>query len=180
MLKGKKVLLRPITTSDLPLSLKWFNDPEVIQYLLAYLPMSEIGERKWIENLYTKDPATDIVFIIESIEKKGNIPIGTCGLHTINWKDHNAEVGIAIGEKNYWSRGFGTEALTLLIDYGFKQLNLHRLYAAAIEFNEKSIKTQKKIGFKVEGCRKEAIFKNGKYWNMIVTGLLRSNWKKGR
>ncbi len=178
MLKGKNVLLRPVKMSDLPMLLKWFNDPEITQYLLIYLPIMEIGERKWIEDLNTIKAASDLVFIIEAIEKSGNVPIGDCGLHHINQKDQNAELGIAIGEKKYWSKGFGTEAARLLIDYGFNQLNLNRIYAGAIEYNKKSIGMQKKVGFKREGCQRKAIFKNGRFWNLFISGMLRNEWKK--
>ena len=68
-----------------------------------------------------------------------NTPIGNIGLHAISPKDHNDLFGIVIGEKDYWSKGYGTEATRLVLDYGFRQLNLHRVWSAAFAFNERSI-----------------------------------------
>lgn len=178
MLKGKRIRLRPVRKSDLEMLLRWFNDQEVTQYLQQYLPMTELGEEKWIEDLCLSRRNTDIVFVIEVDESEGTKAIGTCGLHHINWKDRDVDFGIAIGEKKYWSRGYGTEAMTLLAEYGFEELNLHRISSAAYDFNERSIKAQQKVGFQIEGCVRSAIFKKGKYRNKIILGLLRDEWRK--
>lgn len=178
-MKGKKVLLRPVKKSDIPFFLKWFNDPEVIQYLTLYLPMTEISEEKWIEELSTKKD--QIIFVIEALDENiDRKPIGNCGLDEINHKDQNASFGIVIGEKNYWSNGYGTEAAALLINYGFEQLNLHRISSSVYEFNERSIKMHQKLGFKKEGCCRKEIYKNGKYWDKIIFGLLREEWEGGQ
>lgn len=180
MLKGKKVLLRPIKRSDISLFLKWFNDPEVTQYLLRYLPMTEMAGEKWIEELATTRSQTDVVFVIETIEGDSNIPIGNCCLYRIHPKDHTAVFVIAIGEKDYWGKGYGIEATQLLINYGFRQLNLHRISSSAIEFNERGIKLHKRLGFQKEGVRRKAIFKNGQFWDEILFGLLREEWEEKR
>lgn len=177
MLTGKKVFLRPYKRSDLKYFLKWFNDPEVTQYLLMYLPMTEMAEEKYIEELAARSQ-TDVPFVIEAIEGNINKPIGTIGLHGIKSKDHNAIFGIAIGEKEYWSKGYGTEAARLLIDYGFQQLNLHRISSDAFDFNERSIRLHKRVGFKEEGRRRQDVFKNGQYHDEVQFGLLRSEWKR--
>lgn len=178
MLKGQRVLLRSIKKSDLSNMLKWYNDPEVIQYLSLYLPMTEMGEEKWLEDICTKRKETDVVFMIEAIVGKRKIPIGSCGLHRINWKDRDAEFGIAIGEKKYWSNGYGTEAAELIIDYGFSQLNLHRIFSGAYSFNERSIRMHLKLGFKKEGVVQDGIFKNGKYQDKVLFGILRKKWER--
>ncbi len=175
MLKGEKVLLRPVRRSDLESFLKWFNDPEVTQYLAIYTPMTEMAEEKWIDGLATR--TADAVFVIEAIEAGGSKPIGTTGLHSINPKDHNATFGIAIGEKDYWSQGYGTEACRLLVRYGFEQLNLHRINSGVISFNERSLRMHRKVGFKEEGRQREALFKNGKFYDHVNFGLLRAEWQ---
>ena len=176
-LKGEKVNLRAIEKSDIRLFLGWFNDPEVIQYLQVYLPVTELGEEKWHERMSLSEK--DVVLIIEAIKGDGiNIPIGSCGLHGINFKDRSATFGIAIGEKDYWSNGYGTEAARLLITYAFEQLNLRRISSSVYDFNERSRKMQEKIGFKIEGARREAIYKNGRYADEIILGLLKKEWKK--
>jgi len=92
MLKGKEVQLRPVRRDDISFFLKWFNDPEVIQYLEVYLPVTEVGEEKWIEELCTVRANTDIVFVIEIIDGDLVKPIGNCGLHRIDWKNRVASL----------------------------------------------------------------------------------------
>ena len=177
MLRGKSVLLRPVKRSDISYFLKWFNDPEVIQYITLYLPMTEMGEEKYIEELGTTRAKSDAPFVIEVIEGASTKPIGNCGLHEINSKDHNATFGIVIGEKDYWSKGYGVEATRLVINYGFQQLNLHRISSTAIAFNERSIRLHKKVGFREEGRLRQAIFKNGQYHDLVQFGILREEWR---
>jgi len=176
MLKGKEVTLRPIREDDLSSFVEWFNDQEVTRYLTHYLPLTETFEKKWIEETAAK---REPVFIIEARDKEGHIvAIGACGLHKVNHKNANAELGIIIGEKDCWGRGLGCEALTLLIDYGFNFLNLHKIYSGAYKLNKRSIKLHLKLGFVPEGERKEHVFTDGQYHDLLEFGLLREDWKK--
>jgi RimJ/RimL family protein N-acetyltransferase len=178
MLRSKSVSLRPVRRSDISYFLRWFNDPEVIQYLNMYLPMTEMAEEKYIEELGTTRAKTDAHFVIEVIEGDETKPIGSIGLHNINNKDHHATFGIAIGEKDYWSQGYGTEATRLLIDYGFEQLNLHRISSSAFAFNERSIRLHKRAGFREEGRQRKSFFKNGKFHDHVIFGILREEWRR--
>jgi len=161
----------------MPDLLRWFNDPEVIQYLGIYLPMTEMVEEKWIESIGTTRLLTDVFFIIEAIEEKGTRPIGDTGLGGINSKDHNAGFGIAIGEKDYWSKGYGTEAARVLVNYGFGQLNLHRITSGAVAFNERSIRMHRSLGFKEEGRQRDFVYRNGRYHDHVMFGILKDEWR---
>lgn len=174
MLKGKRVILRPIRRSDKELFLRWFNDLEVIRNLIRYLPLTEGYEEKWIEDVMKEQRP---IFVIEAILVNGKRkPIGNCGLYQIEEKDRVAALGISIGEKKFWSKGYGTEAANLLIDYGFKFLNLHKIESDAWAFNERSIKMHKKLGFVVEGQRRQRKYIEGKYQDSMVFGLLKDEW----
>jgi RimJ/RimL family protein N-acetyltransferase len=177
VLKGKSVLLRPVKISDMSYFLKWFNDPEVIQYIGLYLPITEMAEGKFIEELGTAGATGDIILVIEAVEGDSTKPIGNCGLHQINAKDHNALLGITIGEKDYWGKGYGTESTRLLMDYGFQQLNLHRIWSYAFAFNERSIRLHGRVGFREEGHLRQTTFKNGQYHDLVQFGILREEWK---
>lgn len=177
MLRGDKVILRPVRRSDVEDSLKWFNDPEVTQYISMYLPMTEMAEEKFIESLGSTEAGKNAMFCIEAVENNRNKPIGTVGLDNINLKDHHAEFEITIGEKDYWSNGYGTEAAQLIIRYGFEQLNLHRIDSFAFSFNERSVRLHKRVGFKEEGRQREAVFKNGEYHDHVIFGVLRNEWQ---
>jgi RimJ/RimL family protein N-acetyltransferase len=176
MLKGKKVVLRPLRKSDLWLYLKWFNDLEVIRNLVLYLPLTEGAEEKWIQDAMVNQRP---IFVIEAILPNGRRKaIGGCGLHQIREKDRVAEFGIAIGEKKFWGNGYGTEAARLILNYGFNFLNLHKIESEAVGFNERSISMHLKVGFKKEGRRKESRHRDGKYVDSVMFGLLRSSWQK--
>jgi len=174
MLKGKKVILRSIRKNDINHFLKWCNDPEIVQNMYLYLPVSEIAEKKWIEEIISSK--NDVVFVIEINVKGKSIAIGNCAIKEINWKDRSAEIGIIIGEKKYRDKRYGSEALTLLINYAFNQLNLHRVWVAIFEFNNKRMPVFQNLGFKKEGCARSAIFKNSKYWDITTLSILEDEW----
>jgi RimJ/RimL family protein N-acetyltransferase len=140
--------------------------------------MTEMAEQKFIEDLGTQQAGTQAFLVIEAIEGEKRRPIGSLNLHNINPKDHTATFGIAIGDKKYWSKGYGTEAAALIIRYGFEQLNLHRISSSAFALNGRSIKMHLKLGFKEEGRQREIVFKNGAYCDEVMFGLLREEWKK--
>ena len=100
MLKGKLVELRPVQRADIAYFLQWFNDPEVTQYLLMYLPMTEMAEQKFIEELGTQQAGTNAFFVIEAIEGENRRSIGSLNLHNISRKDHNATFGLPLAIKN--------------------------------------------------------------------------------
>jgi RimJ/RimL family protein N-acetyltransferase len=179
MLRGKKVLLRAIERRDIESFRQWLNDPEVNQYLLPYIPITEVAEEKWFENMAQSN--SGVIMAIESYTLGDQRQlIGNCGFHNINWKDRTATFGIFIGNKSFWSNGYGTEAAKLLIEFGFNQLNLHRINSSVVDFNRRSLKMHQKLGFQVEGCRRLNIFKNGKYHDEVILGLLKDEWERAK
>ena len=118
-----------------------------------------------------------IHYVIEALDDD-NRPIGTMGLHGINPKDQNCFIGIVIGEKSHWGKGYGTEATQIIIEYGFHQLNLHRIWASVLAYNERSLRMLKTLGFQEEGRQRKAMFKNGDFHDIVIFGLLRDEWGK--
>jgi|WetSurMetagenome_2_1015567.scaffolds.fasta_scaffold277674_2 RimJ/RimL family protein N-acetyltransferase len=175
MLKGSQVILRPVQRSDIPSFLVWFNDPEITQYLTVYLPMTEMSEEKWVENLAVD--FSKVNFVVETIAPGGNRPIGSVGIENINSKDRDAEFGIVIGNKDCWNQGYGTESAALIIRYAFEQLNLNRVSSRVYDFNPRSQRMHLKLGFKEEGRRRQAKYVNGQYHDVFEYGLLRSDWE---
>lgn len=175
MLQSERLFMGPMMREIMKKLLEWFNDQQVVENLAMYLPMTEMAEEKWIESL--GGDRDNIVFIIYVKKEGEKIPIGTCGIHKIDWKNRDAEIGIAIGEKEYWSHGYGTEAIELLVSYAFNQLNLHRISSRAYCFNTKSIKMHFKLGAQLEGILREAVFKNGCYRDVLCFGILHSEWQ---
>jgi diamine N-acetyltransferase len=174
MLEGRKVRLRAIERVDLPSFVKWINDPEVTQFLELNPPMSMEDEEKWFASLQKSD---DKVF---SIDTKDGKLIGNVGLMRLNWKDRCVLIGIMIGEKEYWNRGFGTDAIETLLGYLFDELGLNRVYLIADERNVGAIHCYEKLGLKKEGLLRQNRYKNGVHTNDVEMSLLRQDWQEKR
>jgi RimJ/RimL family protein N-acetyltransferase len=168
MLEGKSVRLRQIEESDLPKLRDWRNSPYIRAYTREYRPLNMLNQKKWFESLFTDQ--SNIMFVIE--KKDDEAVIGCCGLTHINWKEGHGEVSIYIGEEKWQEKGYASDALHLLLKYGFCELRLHRIYAIIFEYNESSIKFFEKNGFKLEGRHREARFWDGKFHDELVYGVL--------
>ena len=162
MIKGKRVELKPLEREHIDLFLKWFNDPEIIQYLKMYKPMTRDMEEEWFNALIHKE---DAVYFSVHIKDESNSDriIGNCAIQNINSKNRSSSCGITIGEKDYQNRGYGTEIMELLVDYGFNTLNLNRIELTVYDFNSRAFKTYQKVGFMEEGRKRQARYHNGKY-----------------
>ncbi len=170
-LRGKKVNLRPIEKGDKDNFYKWINDPDVRHFVIGTFPKTLTQEEKWIEDLDKDDK--NIVFVIET---KDGQPIGTMGIHRIDWKDRVGNTGALIGEKEYWGGGYGTDAKMILLDYAFNTLNLRKICSAVYSFNKRSLNYSLHCGYEVEGRRRRHIFKHGRYWDLIELGLFKEDW----
>lgn len=183
MLKDDKIILQPIEKDDIELFLGWFNDPEIIQYLQFFLPLTRQTEEKWLEES-AFDKST-VVFTVQERREDGDDVLwgkkfGNIGLHQISWKDQTATLGIAIGEKTCQGKGYGARAVSLILKYAFEQLNLLRIESHVYAFNEKSIGLHKKAGFTLEGTRRKTVFKNGQHHDAHIFGLLKKEWLKNQ
>ena len=170
-LRGKKTVLRPLMESDIPLLQKWINDPDVRQFLKRIFPAMEADEREWLERTH-KNPDKDVVLMIVVDDQ----PIGTMGLHGINWKDRVATTGAMIGEKSYWGKGYGTDAKMALLNYAFNTLGLRKIMSRVYAFNHRSLAYSLHCGYKIEGRLKNQRFAHGRYWDEIILGLFKNQW----
>ncbi|NIN67136.1 MAG: GNAT family N-acetyltransferase [Anaerolineae bacterium] len=171
MIVGEQTRLRAIEREDIPIFVRWLNDPEVRQYLEMYLPMSVAEEEQWFEAQLKDD--TSRIFGIETEE--GRL-IGNIGLHNLDWKNRNALLGIVIAEREYWGRGYGTDAVTTLLDFAFNEMNLHRVSLSVYEFNERAVRCHEKCGFRHEGRAREALFRDGSYHDHFLMAILREEF----
>lgn len=172
MLKSRRLFLRAVERDDLLRYVEWINDPEIIQHLLIYLPMSLDDETDWYER-QRQDPTTQNFAIVLN---DGERHIGSIGLMQINRKDQNAELGIMIGDKTAWGQGYGQEAIEQLLIFAFNQMNLHRIYLRVDADHASAIRCYERCGFIKEGRLREAIFYNGHFEDQIVMGVLRSEY----
>ena len=170
-LQAKKCFLRPLEKSDAPLLTRWINDSEVTQFLERTMPMMHATEEKWIDGL--AGSKTDIVLLI--VTNTGE-PIGVMGIHGMNWIDGTATTGAFIGEKEYWGKGFGTDAKMILLNYAFNILNLRKICSRVYAFNVRSIAYSKHCGYVDDGVQKKHVFRNGEYHDVIQLALFKENW----
>ena len=172
MLKGTKVILRAFEREDLPNAHRWINDWEVLRFLSPNFPQSMVEEERWFDSLQGR---SDIkTFAIVTHEGRH---IGTVDLRNIGFQTRSAELGIMIGEKDCWSQGYGTDAIKTLLSFAFQNLNLHRVYLRTFEFNSRGQRCFEKCGFKQEGALREAVFRDGRYWDVIEMGILEDEWR---
>lgn len=175
MIKGEKVRLRPIERADLPRFVEWFGDPEVRHHLLVYLPFSLAQEERWFESMLGRVERQESVLL--AIETSDGVHIGNIGLHAINWKDRNAELGIVIGKKACWSQGYGTDAIRTMLGLAFREMNLHRVFLRVDVENARGIRCYEKVGFRKEGTSRDAVFKEGAYQDQHVMSILESEFE---
>jgi len=171
MIVGQKTRLRAIEREDIPTFVRWFNDPEVRRYLEMYLPMSKAEEEEWFE-ARLKDQSCRIF----AIETEEGAHIGNIGLHDLDWRNRTAGLAIVIAEKEYWGRGYGSDAIITLLDFAFNEMNLHRIYLSVFDFNERAIRCYEKCGFRHEGRAREAFFQDGKYHDNLLMSILREEF----
>lgn len=169
IIEGDHVALGPLIKEDLDRLWKWVNDKEVTQYLHLFPKIfSREAEEKWLERALELSEK-DMIFAI--LLKPDYKHIGNVGLHRINWINSHAEVGILIGEKQYWGQGLGTEALILTLDYAFHVLGLHKVYLRVMEFNKRGIRCYEKVGFKHVGRLRQHIYRGGRYWDILFMDI---------
>ena len=176
MIYGERIRLRAPEREDLPRFVAWLNDPEVRENLQLFLPLSSMEEERWFENML-QQPPTEHTLVIEIREEDGWRPVGNCGFNYTDWRCRHSELGIFIGEKPLWGRGYGTEAMRLLVHHGFKTLNLNRIYLRVFETNPRAIRVYEKVGFVHEGRFRQAEYRDGRYIDVLFMSVLRSEWE---
>lgn len=174
-IQGELIDLLPLNSEHIKLYVKWVNDPKVRIYARSVLPQTVEEMKKFLES-QEKGERTFIEFEIwHRIDKK---PIGDLGLFNINWLDCKAYIGLMIGEPEYWGQGIGTEAVKLITDYGFKELNLNKLYAIIFAPNRTSRRCFEKNRYKYEVVLKQDVYIDGEFLDTYLYSILKENWMK--
>jgi len=175
MIFGKRVRLRGAERSDLEKFVVWVNDPEVIEGLTLFLPMSSVDEEKWFDNAMQR-PQEEKPLVIDMNDGGDWRLIGNSSFFDFDWIARAAEVGIMLGDKTVWNQGYGTEVMDLLLRHGFETLNLNRIYLRVYAENKRAIRTYEKAGFVHEGRMRQAVYKHGVYIDVLYLSVLREEW----
>lgn len=167
---GERIFLSQVRHEDLPLYARWFSDLELTTYIGAvgtsFMPEHE---QEWYDSV-VKDH-TNKTFAI--IVREGQRLIGSVGLKDVNHQHGRAELGIAIGDKTAWGQGYGSEAVRLIVDYGFTFLGLHTIYLWHTSLNERGHYAYLKAGFKVAGRLRGAALFDGQRYDHVLMDITR-------
>jgi RimJ/RimL family protein N-acetyltransferase len=174
-LAGQDISLRSLELSDLDDLWHWFADREVVRYSLSLwlFPYSRHETQTWLERTLT-DKHTLTLGIVE--HTSGAL-IGIAGIASISLINRSGEYFILIGNKDCWSKGYGTEVTKLIVEYGFATLNLHRIALTVSEVNRAGVKAYEHAGFTMEGVLRQACYRDGQYHDKIVMSILRPDWE---
>ena len=176
-LVGKRLYLRTVDEADLDGDyLRWLNDREVTRYLeVGKYPMTREALAAYVARF--NGSSTDLLFAI--VDAATGVHIGTVTLNRINWIHQLADTGILIGRKEYWGKGYGFEAWSLLIEYAFHRLGLRRIVAGTLDGNAGSVALLKKLGFTHEGTLRRQALVEGEFRDGLLFGLLREEFRRG-
>ncbi len=174
MIRGDRVYLRPAERTDLELFVRWFADAEVTSNLASRAPFSLAMEEQWFQRVTAEQGRSQYHFVI-CLLADGRA-IGTAGFHHVDLENGGAEFGIAIGEKGEWNRGYGTDALNAICDFGFGELRLERIELDVYAGNARAQRSYEKAGFRVEGVMRRAHFQHGEHVDVVRMALLRDEW----
>ena len=175
MISGNRIALRCLEANDLALTAQWRNQSEIRRYFFDKSLISVSGQANWYE-AYLRDPSRQIFVAVDGTSAE---PVGMIGLYQINYRDRHAEIGSTIiGDRSRWGQGLGAEMIGLLAEYAFRDLNLHRLYAYAVQHNQASVRAKLKCGFRQEGLLREAHYADGRFQDVLLLAMTRGDCEK--
>lgn len=171
---GDKCYLSPCQPSDAQKWAEWFNDLEVTLPLgdEAYTPY---GLEKLEQEVREIIAQREHIFTI--VDQETDQPVGRCLLFAIDRTNRSAMLGIVIGEKSYWNRGYGQESLRLLLDYAFNLLNLNSVMLGVFAFNTRGVRCYEKLGFKEIGRRRAARIIAGRAYDVVLMDVLADEFR---
>jgi RimJ/RimL family protein N-acetyltransferase len=174
---GALIVLRRHRPENLAAFVRWYSDPEVARltrYQQAPLTHEEI-QRFFFARIMGPDSLAMAIHVRETDRL-----IGTCAFTQLDGDNGSALYHITIGDRNAWGQGYGTEATWLMVAHAFRQLHLHRIALTVFEFNERAIRAYQKVGFQIEGRARDAIFRDGRFWDEIHMSVLAEEWEAGQ
>jgi RimJ/RimL family protein N-acetyltransferase len=170
MLKGTSVSLKPFDSRCLDQYREWINDKDIMFFLNRALPVTDIEHRLWYERVITSEKAVFFSIYLSV----NDAYVGNVWLWNLDYRNSNAELRVFVGERKLWGTGIGSEALSLMIDYAHKDLNLHKIYAYVHKKNPRAKNAFEKAGFVAEALLKDEFFCDGVYEDVYRVAHLES------
>lgn len=177
LLVGKKVRLTSFKEEYLPIFESWYNDTAFLRLydVVSAFPKSKAQLQEMIWD--TQKSNDKYIFAVKSIEE--DKLLGVTGFENILWNNGTAVVYIGIGDESFRGQGIGKEALALTLEFGFQELNFHRIQLTVLSYNKPAISLYESLGFKKEGVYREFIHRDGNRHDMYLYGILRNEWYNG-
>ncbi len=177
MIVGRHVGLRAIEEGDLAPLLAWRNDPRLRRYFREYRELNATQQRAWFDSKVNGDPATRMFAIVE---RTTNRLLGACGLCYIDWVNRTADFSIYIGADDlYIDATFAPDAARVMVDYGFDELGLNRLWTELYEFDDRKIRFFAELGFTQDGRFRQTHWAEGRWHDSVYFSLLASDPRPG-
>ena len=173
VLIGNKVYIRPVEREDLNQRVDWINDPEVQATLNYDYPVSRARTEKWFEAVVLDPVRRDFSVCTLDTEEY----IGFCGLLDFSVRERKAELYATIGAKEFWRGGFGTDTYRVLVNYGFQELGLNRIYGYQLLHNAGAHRVVEKLKWTREGLLREDLFSHGRLVDRYLVAILREDWE---
>lgn len=177
LLKGRLVRLSVVDPEEVSKSFaSWNRDSEYKRLLDTDPPRlhSARKSKEWLEKEVGEMGETMYWFTIRGT--KDDSLLGDITLDVTHWNTRDAFVGLGIGPREFWGKGYGTEAMQLILGYAFLEINLERVTLTVFEYNPRAIRSYEKIGFRHEGRLRGALLREGKRWDMLFMGIMREEW----
>lgn len=173
-LTGERVYLRPIELEDLTLICKWANDPEIRRLTGAVSPLSQAAAEDFLERVRSDEQRVWFVVVLKENERA----IGEAGLLRMFHAWRTTDVSLIIGEQDAWGKGYGSEAILLLLDYAFGYLGFHRVSVGVVGFNERAIRFYEKVGFTKEGIQRDGYYCDHAYHDFVMMSILEDEFRR--
>ena len=170
---GRRIVLRRHRAENLAIVSRWYRDPEVARltrYQTRPMPREEV-ERFFQTRLLGPDSVAYAIHV-----RLTDRLIGLTTFSSLDPDNGSVLFHITLGERDVWGQGYGTEAASLMLAHAFERLGLHRVGLSVFSFNERAIRSYEKAGFRIEGRLRDAIARDGRYWDEIQMGALRPEW----
>lgn len=183
LLRGTRVALRPVEKSDLPAFTSWFSRYELQRSMTpgAIRLVNTDAEEAWYRSMQdAKDTWLYAAEALDDPHQPDGRLIGSTSLFQVNAKNRSAMFGIAVADPAMRGKGYGSEMIDLMLEWGFWELNLHRIELRVMEFNEGAIALYERKGFEHDGRLRQAIWREGRYWDELVMSVLQPEWTPPR
>ncbi|KXG76350.1 GNAT family N-acetyltransferase [Thermotalea metallivorans] len=174
MLQTERLILKLLDEEDEQCIVRWRNKINIIRHLFSFKGTTFSEHRRWFEQYIKHQDRMEFIIMIKENGKK----IGTIGFNHIDYRNQKAEYGILIGEEEEQGKGYALEASRAFINYGFKELNLQKIYLKVFYDNDEAIKLYKKLNFQQEGVLRKEIYKNGQFKDVVIMSVLKEEWKE--